>query len=115
MRTFLIIAITILFVSLFQWFLPWYTLVIPAFIIGFFKPYKKTYQSFLIGFIAVFLLWGIMIFFINADNQSILANRLSLLFFKHQWVVLLIFVNAAIGGLVAGVAMVSGNYLRKAL
>jgi hypothetical protein len=115
MRTFLIIACTILFVGLFQWFLPWYTLAIPTFVIGFLHPNKKAYKSFIIGFVAVFLLWLVMIFLINVDNNSILANRLSLLFFKHQWVALLMLVNATIGGLVAGAAMLSGNYLRQAL
>ncbi|MEY4876409.1 MAG: hypothetical protein RL708_1558 [Bacteroidota bacterium] len=115
MRNFFFILLVAVLVLLIQWWLPWYTLAIPTFIVGFLYKSKHALPAFTIGFIAVFILWFIMIFFINQNNHSILANRLSILFFKHQWVLLLMIVNAFIGGLVAGTAMLSGHYLRKAL
>jgi hypothetical protein len=115
MKSVLVFLITIVLVALIQWWLPWYSLALPTFIIGFVYHQKKAATAFLIGFLAVFLLWFAMIFIINQNNNSILANRLSLLFFKHQWIFLLMFVNSLIGGLVAGVSMLSGFYLRKAL
>ncbi|MFM2226509.1 MAG: hypothetical protein RJA07_2711 [Bacteroidota bacterium] len=115
MRNFFFILLIAVLVLLMQWWLPWYTLAIPTFIVGFLYKSKSAFPVFLLGFIAVFLLWFIMIFFINQNNHSILANRLSILFFKHQWVVLLMIVNSFIGGIVAAMAMLSGFYLRKTL
>jgi hypothetical protein len=115
MKSVLVFLITIVLVAAVQWFLPWYCLAIPTFVIGFLHLQKKAFSAFVLGFVAVFLLWFVMIFIINQNNNSILANRLSLLFFKHQWVVLLMLVNSMIGGLVAGIAMLSGYYLRKAM
>lgn len=115
MKSVLVFFITIILVALIQWWLPWYCLAIPTFLIGFIYHQKKSATAFFIGFLAVFLLWFTMIFIINQNNNSILANRLSLLFFKHQWVLLLMLVNSLIGGLVAGISMLSGFYLRKAL
>ncbi|MEN9522164.1 MAG: hypothetical protein RL065_541 [Bacteroidota bacterium] len=115
MKSVLIFLTTIILVALIQWWLPWYCLAVPTFFVGFLYHQKKASVAFLIGFLAVFLLWFGMIFLINQDNNSILANRLSILFFKHQWVFLLMLVNSLIGGLVAGLSMLSGFYLRKAL
>lgn len=115
MKNIFTVIITVILVSLFQWFLPWYSLAIPTFVIGFLMHRKKAFPVFCIGFLVVFILWFSVISYLNVNNHSILANRLSLLFFKHQFVLILITINSLIGGLVAGISMMSGHYLRDAL
>jgi uncharacterized membrane protein (Fun14 family) len=115
MNKILLIVLTSLLVALCQWFLPWYSLVIPTFIIGFLSKNRKGFQMFVVGFFAVFLLWMLYISILSINNQFILANRLSVLFFKHQWNFLLIFTSSFIGGLVGGSATITGHYLRDAL
>ena len=115
MKNIFLILITALLVAAFQYFLPWYTLAIPTFFIGFLGAKRKPFAAFLVGFFAVFLLWAMMISIISFQNNFILAKRISLLFFKHEWVWLLVVVNSFIGAIVGGISALSGRYLRDAL
>ena len=69
--------------------------------------------SFISGFVALFLLWGILSLWISISNGNILAHRVSLLIFKADNSYLLIFVTGLIGALVAGFAALTGSFLRK--
>lgn len=93
-------------------YLPWWSIAIVAFIVAALIPQKPS-KSFLSGFIALFLLWGILAFSISANNSHLLAHKVSVLILKMDSPFLLIVVTAVIGGLVAGVAALSGSYLRK--
>ncbi|MDQ6842772.1 MAG: hypothetical protein M3Z92_00265, partial [Bacteroidota bacterium] len=70
--------------------------------------------SFFAGFTALFLLWGIMSFWISSNNDHILAHRVSLLIFKAGNSFLPIITSALIGALVAGFAALTAAYLRPA-
>ena len=92
-------------------FFPWWCIALVAFAVSVLIP-QSHIVSFFTGFTALFLLWGVTSFIISTTNDGILAHRVSLLIFKTDNAFLLILATALIGGLVAGVASLTGSYLR---
>ena len=92
-------------------FLSWWTVAIAAFIVAVLIPLPP-FRSFMNGFIAVFLLWLALAFFMDVRNDHILANRMSELILKVKSPILIGVVSALIGGLIAGLGSLSGSYLR---
>ncbi|MCH5597778.1 hypothetical protein [Niabella ginsengisoli] len=90
---------------------PWWSLAIVAFVVALFIN-QQPFSSFLSGFLGVFILWLLLALFINAANDSILANRIGGMFGIGQSSILLAFISAFVGGLVAGFAALSASYLR---
>lgn len=93
-------------------FLPWWVIAVTGFIVAALIP-QGPRRSFLAGFIALFLLWGGMSFFISAANDHLLAHKISVLFIKTDNPILLILLTGFIGGLVAGLGSLTGSFLRK--
>jgi hypothetical protein len=93
-------------------YLPWWSIAIVAFLIAALIP-QKPGKAFLAAFIALFLLWGGLSFWISNNNDHILAHRVSQLILKMDNPYLLILATAVIGALVAGCAALAGSYLRK--
>jgi hypothetical protein len=105
-----ILIITFSFLSCL--YFPWWTIAIVALLISIVIQ-QKHLASFICGFVSLFLLWGFLSFYISAQNDNILAHRVSLLIFKTDSPFLLKFVSALIGAMVAGFAALTGSYLRK--
>jgi hypothetical protein len=95
-------------------YLPWWAPAIAAFIIAA-LIFQRPLYAFLSGFLGLFLLWGFFAGIINASNDGILAARVAAIFPLGGSSFLLILVTALIGGLVAGLAALSGRYLRYIL
>ncbi|CAN5767196.1 hypothetical protein BH11BAC3_BH11BAC3_41660 [soil metagenome] len=93
-------------------YLPWWSIAIVAFVVAALIP-QSPGKSFLSGFIALFLLWGILSFSLSSANDHILAHRVSQLILKSDSPVGLIIVTALIGALVAGFAALTGSFVRK--
>jgi len=93
-------------------YLPWWSIAIAAFLVAALIP-QKPGRAFLTAFVALFLLWGGLSFWISSKNDHILAHKISVLVLKMDNPYLLILATALIGGLVAGFAALSGSYLRK--
>lgn len=93
-------------------YLPWYSIAAAAFIVAVLIP-QKPGKAFLTAFIALFLLWGGLSFWISNNNGHLLAHKISLLILKMDNPYLLITVTGVIGALVAAFAALSGSYLRK--
>lgn len=107
---FLIILI-LSFIS--SYLLPWWAAAIIAFlatlIVG-----KTSGKAFWSGFGAIFVLWIILALIKSIPNDNILAGRVIQLFpLPHQWLLLLL-ITALIGGLVGGIAALSGVLTKKA-
>src|SRR5579863_622466 len=100
---FLIILILSLICS---YFLPWWFVAVIAFIAAYFFS-KKPAKAFLSGFFAVFLAWSLLALFKSIPNDNILATRVAHLMQLPNWILLLI-VTGIIGGLVGGMAALSG-------
>ncbi|MGV3586075.1 MAG: hypothetical protein ACO1OF_03645 [Adhaeribacter sp.] len=96
-----------------QWVLPWWILAVVAFVLAFWLA-KKGNGAFLAGFGAIFLGWlGLSLFF-HLRNDGILTSRVATLFTLPQpWLLLL--VTAVVGGLVGGLAALTGYFFRRAL
>lgn len=94
-----------------QLFLPWWSVAVAAFLYGFLFVHKPG-RAFLAGFLAIFLLWGIMAAYITWVNDGILADRLASLFsLPHGSLAVL--ATALTGGLTGGFAALAGSLLRK--
>jgi len=96
-----------------QLFLPWWSLAIAAFIVGL-LIHQRSGMAFLAGFTALFLLWGGIALIINIQNQGLFAGKVASLLPLGGSSFLLILVTALIGALVAGMASLSGHFLRTA-
>ena len=93
-------------------YFPWWSIAIVAFVVAALIR-QTSVVSFFSGFTALFLLWGIMSFWISNKNNDILAGRVSLLIFKTDNTFLLILTTALIGALVAGLAALTASFLRS--
>ena len=93
-------------------YLPWWSIAVAAFIVAALIP-QKPGKAFITAFLALFLLWGGLSFWISYSNDHVLAQKISLLFLKINNPYLLILITGLIGALVAGFAALAGTYLRK--
>jgi hypothetical protein len=74
---------------------------------------QKPGIAFLSGFIALFLLWGILAWVIDSANGSILSQRIALILPLGGSSILLILVTALVGALVGGMAALAGSYMKR--
>jgi hypothetical protein len=91
--------------------LPWWSIAIAAFITAALIHQSPT-QSFLSGFLALFILWGGLAWRIDLQNQGILSKKIAMILPLNGNSFLLIIVTAFVGALVAGLAAISGSFLR---
>ncbi|GEO05062.1 hypothetical protein AAE02nite_27260 [Adhaeribacter aerolatus] len=96
-----------------QWVLPWWILAIAAFVLAFWLA-QRAGDAFWAGFGGIGLGWlGLSLFF-HLRNDGLLTSRVATLFTLPQsW--LLLVVTALLGGLVGGLAALSGYFCRRAL
>jgi len=93
-------------------FFPWWSIAIAAFVVAALIP-QKPGKAFVTGFVALFVWWGVLSFWISYRNDHILAHKISQLILQMDNPILLIVATAFIGALVAGFASLAGSYLRK--
>ena len=97
--------LTWLFLGALGW--PWWTVALVAGFVG--AVLKESgFKSFLYGFLAIFILWGLMAWTANSANVGILAARLGDLFGGLSSD-LLILATAVVGALVGGMGALSGS------
>jgi hypothetical protein len=112
MKFFISFILTILLSFALCLFLPWWSITIAACLVAALIP-QRPGKAFLTAFIALFVLWGGLSFWISNSNDHILAHKVSQLILKMDNPVLLVLATALIGALVAGFAALTGSYLRK--
>jgi hypothetical protein len=110
MRLYLQIPAIILFGYVFELFLPWYSVAFVALVFGYLLDSES---NFIGGFLGVALLWGIKIFLITSSSSVDLAAKVALIMdpIREKWI--LILVTLILGGLVGGLACVTGASARK--
>ncbi|WP_372371051.1 hypothetical protein [Candidatus Uabimicrobium sp. HlEnr_7] len=98
-----------------QMFFPWWSMAIAAFVVGFVVVEGKTgIGVFFKGFFGVALLWTLVATVKYFTSSDIIAARVSTLFsLPHPY--LTIVISGAVGGIIAGMATLSGCQLRVAL
>lgn len=94
MRDFFLLLLTFWLTTL---FLPWWVLLIPAFLLGA-VLFESSLRSTITGFASGFTAWGLQVLYIDFANQSILSSRMAELFgVGSSWFVILI--TLLIGGI----------------
>jgi hypothetical protein len=94
-------------------FFQWWVLAITSFIVGV-LIHQRAFIAFLSGFLGVAALWGGLAFWMDLQNQHILATKIASVLPLAGSPVYLIGVTALVGGLVSGFAAMTGSYLRVA-
>ena len=92
--------------------LPWWSFAITSIIIAI-AIHQKPWKAFLAAFIAVFVLWAIIVFVIDNANQHLLSVKVATILPLSGSSFALILLTAFIGGLVAGLSALTGSYIRK--
>ena len=102
--------VTIILSLLLSLILPWWAVMVAAFITGMFLNLKGIWV-FLIPFLAIMSLWMAQSFWLANQNNFILANKIAVLLPLGGSSLLLILVTGVIGGIAAGVAGVLGKQI----
>ncbi|MBW3130584.1 MULTISPECIES: hypothetical protein [Hymenobacter] len=97
-----------------QIFLPWWCIVPVAFLLALLVG-RTGGKAFLAGFFGVGLGWLVLAIWLNGQNNSVLAHRVAELLPLSGSIALLLLVTIIVGGLVGGLAALSGCWLRQAL
>ncbi|HEY9364209.1 MAG TPA: hypothetical protein VIQ00_13165 [Chitinophagaceae bacterium] len=113
MKFIVAIILTVLFSFIAGLYLPWWSLAIVAFIVAL-LIHQQAGKAFLAGFLALFFLWALLAWWIDVKNQGLLSAKVAALLPLGGSSFLLIIVTAFIGALVAGLAAMSGSFLRSA-
>ena len=91
--------------------LPWWIIAIVGFISGYMFQQTPP-QSFLSAFVACFVLWSAIAFFIDVANEQVLSTKIAALFGLPQpWMIIIL--TGFVGGLVTGMGALTGALLRK--
>ena len=93
-------------------FFSWWIIAIAAFVVAL-LIHQRAGKAFLSGFLAIFLLWGAIAWWIDMKNEHILSKRIAEVLPLGGSSFLLIIVTAFIGALVGGFGAMSGSYLRR--
>lgn len=109
MKLLLHILILIIVTFILQSFLPWWSMAIGAFAIAYGFAHSGI-KSFLAGFIAIGLVWLGLAIYIDVASASILTTKVAQLF-PTKTVPLLFVLTVFIGGLVGGMASLTGAIL----
>ena len=90
----------------------WWFFAVVAFLVAI-LIHQKGFKAFFAGFLALFILWFALAFWMDFANDGVLSVKIASLLplGGSKWK--LIIVTAFIGGLVAGFAALSGSYLRS--
>jgi len=108
----LFILITVLGFAL-QWVLPWWILAIICFALAFWLA-RRAGEAFWAGFAGIALGWLVLSLVLHFRNDGILTTRIATLF-SLPIPTLLIFITALLGGLVGGLAALSGYFFRRTI
>lgn len=93
-------------------YLPWWTIALTAFLVTA-LIHQPSWKSFLSGFIALFLLWMGLAWYISSSNEHLLARKVSVLIVQTDNTFLLILLTALIGAITAGFGALAGSYLNS--
>lgn len=105
------IIVIALFSHLALLFLPWWSIVIVAFTVGALLT-SNSINAFIAGILGVGLLWFGMALYINFSLDSLLPERVAALF-QIESPILLAAITGLLGGIIGGLAALSGSYFRK--
>ncbi len=92
--------------------LPWWSFTISSLLVAI-AVHQKPGKAFLSGFLGLFLLWAVLAFLKDTANEHILSTKVATILPLGGSYLVLILVTGIVGGLVSGLAALTGSYLRK--
>ena len=93
-------------------FLPWWGIAIAALLVALVVP-QDAGKAFLSGLLGVFLLWAGLAWWIDMKNNGVLSKKIAMVLPLGGNTLYLVLITGIIGGLVAGLAAMSGSFLRS--
>jgi hypothetical protein len=90
----------------------WWFFAVVAFLVAA-LIHQKGYKAFFAGFLALFILWFVLAFWMDFANEGVLSVKIASILSLDGSKWMLMIVTAFIGGLIAGFAALSGSYLRS--
>ena len=93
-------------------YLPWWMVAVVPFLVVALIP-QNAGKAFLCGFLAVFILWFALTFWMSNNNNHILAHKVSLLIIKSDSPYLLMSLTALIGALVGGFGALTASFIYR--
>jgi hypothetical protein len=93
-------------------YLPFWSVALVSFGVAVFI-YQKPGMAWLTGFVSILAFWGLLAFWIDAQNDSILSTRMASLFPLGGSSALLIIITGVVGAIIGGLSALSGSFLRK--
>ncbi len=111
MKFLLSIILTAMLSLLLQLFLPWWSVVIAAALVGTAIQLGR-FQSFAGGFLGTAIVWWVYAWIIDMRNQSILSGKIAELFHLGSPLALIL-VCGLVAGLAGGLAGLTGSEARK--
>jgi len=91
---------------------PWWSFSITTLVV--FASIPQTIgKSFWAAFISIFLMWLTVAAKLDFANDHLLSKKVASIFFKKESYMLLLFITALIGALIAGMSAITGSLLRK--
>jgi hypothetical protein len=94
---------TIILAFVLSLYLPWWSIMIAAFLSGLLIPLKKA-AVFFVPFIAVALLWLVQSYLLSRANDFVLAKKIATLLMLEGNLTLLLIITGVVGGFAAGVS-----------
>lgn len=91
---------------------PWWSFAITSLVVSV-SIHQKPGKAFLSGFLGLFLLWAVMALVKDAANEHLLSSKVAHILPLGGSYLVLILVTGIIGGLVSGLAALTGSYLRQ--
>lgn len=105
-------VLTLVLAIVFSMFMPWYAVMIAAFLSGAIVSLKKA-ATFVVPFLAIALFWIGYAMYLSAPNDFTLASKIAVLLPLEGKANLLLLVTGMIGGLAAGFAGLFGNQVHS--
>lgn len=103
--------LTLVLALLLSLFLPWWSVMLAAFLSGAIIRLRKA-SVFFIPFSSIALFWIVYAWMLSSANDFVLAKKIAVLLPLGGNEVLLILVSGIVGGLAAGIAGLFGNQCR---
>ena len=112
MKFFVAVILTALLAFISGLFLPWWGIAVTSLLVAV-LVHQKAGKAFFAGFWGVFLLWAALAWWIDMKNNGLLSKKIASVLPLGGNALLLIVVTGFVGGLVAGMAAMSGSFLRS--
>jgi len=102
---------TIIIALIFSQFLPWWSVMIAAFLTALFFSLKRA-AVFFVPFLAITIYWIVYAYILSSNNDFILAKKIAVLLPLKGNPYFLVLLTGIIGGLAAGIAAIFGKQCR---